>query len=63
MDEPVIGLVVKPAAQRQRALQPGGEEILVDDGAGIAVEEARGHQRVRIEGRGAEALAVGGHRA
>ena len=54
MDEPVIGRIVQPLAQLERALQPAREETLVDRPPGIAVEEAGGDQAVRVEHRDAE---------
>ncbi len=49
MDQPVIGLGIEPMAQRERALQPRREESAFDMRRGVAAQEARGDQRVRVE--------------
>ncbi len=54
MDEPVIGLVVKPLTQPQRAFEVAHEKAPADRPGGVSVEQARGEQRVRVEHRDAE---------
>ena len=58
MDQPVIGPVIKPLAQPQRPLQPAHEKPAADRPGGVAVEDARGEQRVRIEHRDPERVLI-----
>jgi hypothetical protein len=60
VDEAIEGLVVKPPSQRQRGFEPLGEKAAIHPPGGIAREDARAHQGVRIEGGDAERLAAGG---
>ena len=54
MDEPVIGRIVKPLAQLERALEPACEKAPADLAGGIAIKHAGGDQGVRVEHRDAE---------
>ncbi len=58
VDQPVERLGIQPLAQGQGATEPVCEKALVDDGRAVAVEQAEGDQRVRVEAADAERLAV-----
>ncbi len=59
MNEAVIGLVEQLPAQPQCPLDPAREKAPADCPAGVAVEQARGEQAVRVEHRHTERAAVG----
>ena len=59
MDEAVKGLREQTLAQFEGAPDPAGEKAAADRPGGVAVEEARGEQGVRVEHRDAERAALG----
>ena len=51
MDEAIIGRLEEPLAQPERALEPAREKAPADRPAGVAIQEARREQAVRVEHR------------
>ena len=59
MDQPVVGTVEQPFAQPQRARQPALEEGRIDGRVGVAGEQTRRDQGMRVELGERQAAAVG----
>ncbi len=59
MDEAIKGLIEQPLAQFESAPDPAGEKAAADRPGGVAVEDARSEQGMRVEHRDAERAGVG----
>src|SRR3546814_4102292 len=59
MHQPIEWRAKKTLAQRQRAVQPGSEELFVYARTGVSRPQTCRNQRMRIETRDADAAAMG----